>query len=513
MFKRINPTFINTVCWAHRHTNDVRVRFAPSPTGFLHLGGLRTALYNFLFAKSNGGKFILRIEDTDQSRVVHGAAEQLQKDLNWAGIYIDEGPRLGGQYGPYIQSQRLKSYKEHVEELLTKNVAYRCFCTNRRLDLLRVEALRTRQIPKYDNRCQYLTEEDVNKKLKENVPFCIRFKLTPGVQTFDDLIYGSISYDVGLNEGDPVIFKSDGFPTYHFANVVDDHLMKISHVLRGVEWQISTTKHIMLYRSFNWEAPVYGHLPLLINPDGTKLSKRQGDIQISHYRESGILPQALINFITHSGGGFDKDQERFLKPKIYTMDELANQFDVKNINTHSGKLMPERLPEFNRLELERHLKTEEESMVLVSKMENIIKNKFSFSVSDNSLNLDREYIKSTLIWASNRINRLDDLVSNKLAFLWVSPIYSEKIDANELTVIQKFRSRLEEQQNFTKDDLKLFLKEFSEENNFQFSNLTQLLRSILSGLKEGPSVAEMIEILGKENTLLRLQTYINKYDT
>ncbi|KAF2889868.1 hypothetical protein ILUMI_16306 [Ignelater luminosus] len=321
-----------SVCLRLYHTREVRVRFAPSPTGFLHLGGLRTALYNFLFAKSHKGKFLLRIEDTDQTRIVEGAREQLQKDLNWAGIYIDEGPGLGGSFGPYIQSQRLKLYQEQVKKLLNNGSAYYCFCTNKRLDLLRLEALRARQIPKYDNRCRYLSTDEIKSKLDRNESHCIRFKLTPGMETFEDIIYGTITYDVVLNEGDPVILKSDGYPTYHFANVVDDHFMKISHVLRGVEWQISTTKHIMMYRAFNWEPPIYGHLPLLLNPDGSKLSKRQGDIQISSYRKSGILPQALVNFITHSGGGFEKDQERYLKPKSYTMDELAEQDHFEKVN-------------------------------------------------------------------------------------------------------------------------------------------------------------------------------------
>ncbi|KAF5295425.1 hypothetical protein FQA39_LY13086 [Lamprigera yunnana] len=496
---------------------------------FLHLGGLRTALYNFLFAKCKSGKFILRIEDTDKTRIIDGAVDQIQRDLNWAGIYIDEGPHIGGPYGPYMQSQRLNIYRyclllfmihlycclfrEQIKVLLDKKLAYRCFCTNKRLDLLRVEALKMRQIPKYDNRCKSLSEEDLNKKLKKNEPYCVRFEMTPGLHAFEDLIYGTIAYDIALNEGDPIIFKSDGFPTYHFANVVDDHYMEISHVLRGVEWQVSTTKHIMMYNAFGWKPPLYGHLPLLMNADGTKLSKRQGDIQISNYKNNGILSQALINFITHSGGGFDKDQERFLKPKSYTMEELAKQFDVTKINSHSGKLMSERLYEFNRLELEKQLHNEDDLKILLPKVQNIIKAKFPNRVLDNSLNLNEEYVKSVLSWASNRINKLSDLVSNDLSFLWIPPVHSDGVKETDLTIIKRFYSVLKNRDSFEKDDLKGFLKSFSEEHDFKFSALMQLVRSILSGLKEGPSVAEMIEILGKENTLLRLQTYINKYNT
>lgn len=237
--------------------------------GHLHLGGLRTALINYLFAKSRHGKFILRIEDTDQTRLVPGAKEQLIKDLEWAGIIPDEGPKYGGSLGPYIQSQRKKIYKsvlnnclntmnkissnsfyfsDEVQELLQNNSAYHCFCTPKRLNLLKREALRNQQVPKYDNACRKLSKDEVKRKLDKKEPYCIRFKLTPEASPFEDIIYGNIALDIAQQEGDPVIIKTDGMPTYHFANVVDDHLMGITHVLRGVEWQISTPKHILLYK-------------------------------------------------------------------------------------------------------------------------------------------------------------------------------------------------------------------------------------------------------------------------
>lgn len=220
--------------------------------GHLHLGGLRTALYNYLFAKSNNGTFIIRIEDTDQSRLVDGATEKLIKDLEWAGIIPDESPQhnnnVDNKYGPYIQSQRLEIYRTEVKKLLENGNAYYCFCSERRLDLLRKDALKTRQIPKYDNRCRHLTPIQIAEKLANHDTFCIRFKLDPYIDDFKDLVYGKIVYNVADNEGDPVIIKSDGYPTYHFANVIDDHLMEITHVLRGVEWQISTTKHLLLYK-------------------------------------------------------------------------------------------------------------------------------------------------------------------------------------------------------------------------------------------------------------------------
>ncbi|EFA03776.2 putative glutamate--tRNA ligase, mitochondrial-like Protein [Tribolium castaneum] len=483
-FKTIKKIPVIVRFYAVDNREAVRVRFAPSPTGFLHLGGLRTALYNYFFAKSCNGAFILRIEDTDQSRLVEGAIEQLQHDLNWAGIQIDEGPSSGGSHGPYIQSQRLHIYREHVTTLLNNGSAYHCFCTEKRLELLRREAIRIREIPKYDNRCRSLKPEEVEEKLAQGIQSCVRFKLAPGVQNYADLIYGSLNYDVAANEGDPVIVKSDGFPTYHFANVVDDHLMKVSHVLRGVEWQISTPKHIMMYRAFGWEPPLFGHLPLLMNPDGSKLSKRQGDIRIGHYRDLGIFPLALINFITNSGGGFEKDSEQNVKPKCYTMDELARQNQLT----------------FG-LELKRKLEDPNEEKKLVEEVGQMVRKSFA---GNDLLQLDPQHVRYILHWSVNRITKLQDLLSDDLKFIWVSP-KSYQISENDLVPLGIFIEQLERNQTLDREHLNAFFKSFCKEHQLKFGNFMKTLRSILSGLKEGPSVAEMVEILGKDNTIRRLQ--------
>nr|KAF6354735.1 glutamyl-tRNA synthetase 2, mitochondrial [Myotis myotis] len=256
----------------------VRVRFAPSPTGFLHLGGLRTALYNYLFAKKHGGSFILRLEDTDQTRLVPGAADNIEHMLEWAGIPPDESPHRGGPRGPYLQSQRLELYAQATEALLKTGAAYPCFCSSQRLELLKKEALRSRQIPRYDNRCRNLSQRQVAEKLAKDPKPAIRFRLEEEAPAFQDLVYGWNRHEVASVEGDPVILKSDGFPTYHLACVVDDHHMGISHVLRGSEWLVSTAKHLLLYQALGWPPPRFAHLPLLLNRDGSKLSKRQGDI-------------------------------------------------------------------------------------------------------------------------------------------------------------------------------------------------------------------------------------------
>ncbi|CUT08327.1 glutamyl-tRNA synthetase, partial [Candidatus Kryptonium thompsonii] len=276
---------------------SIRTRFAPSPTGFLHVGGLRTALYNYLFAKKHNGQFILRIEDTDQTRIVPGAIENLIETLHWAGIEFDEGPNKGGPYGPYIQSQRLELYRKHAQELIEKGYAYYCFCSPERLEKMREEQIKLKQQPRYDGTCRRLSQEEVKKKLDEGIPKTIRMKIPEwGELTFHDLIRGDVTINFKTLD-DQIILKSDGFPTYHLAVVVDDHYMKISHVIRGEEWLPSTPKHILLYEYLNWKKPQFAHLPLLLNPDRTKLSKRQGDVAVEDYRAKGYLPEAIVNFI------------------------------------------------------------------------------------------------------------------------------------------------------------------------------------------------------------------------
>jgi glutamyl-tRNA synthetase len=280
---------------------SVRTRFAPSPTGFLHVGGLRTALYNYLFAKKHNGQFILRIEDTDQTRIVPGAVENLIETLKWAGIEFDEGPFKGGPFGPYIQSQRLELYHKHALELVEKGYAYYCFCSPERLEKMRQEQIKLGQPPKYDGTCRRLTSDEVKKKLDEGLPKTIRMKIPEwGELKFNDLIRGDVTINFKVLD-DQILLKSDGFPTYHLAVVVDDHYMKISHVIRGEEWLPSTPKHILLYDYFQWEKPYFAHLPLLLNPDRTKLSKRQGDVAVEDYRAKGYLPEAVVNFIALLG--------------------------------------------------------------------------------------------------------------------------------------------------------------------------------------------------------------------
>ncbi|KAL0115731.1 hypothetical protein PUN28_010931 [Cardiocondyla obscurior] len=487
----------------------VRVRFAPSPTGHLHLGGLRTALYNYLFARNNNGTFILRIEDTDQTRTIPGAIEKLQDDLLWAGIISDEDPTRGGPFGPYLQSSRLELYKEQVLNLLNNESAYYCFCTENRLALLRKEAMKCGQIPRYDNRCRHFTKDEVKEMLRKNLSYCIRFKLSSTPETFHDIVYGDVFHDVTKSEGDPVIIKSDGYPTYHFANVVDDHFMEISHVLRGIEWQVSTSKHIMLYKAFGWDPPIYGHLPLILNVDGSKLSKRQGDIKIESFRKQGIFPLALLNYIIGAGGGFNRKWE---DQDLYSYQELIKQFDISKIKLNSGKLMPDKLYEFNKMEIANLLQNKKNHKFFIERIKKLVLEAFSGQKNVGNLQLDDDHIITTLKWAQNRILTLNDLVKEDLAFLWIVPSSMPNVKQTGCSdAIKLLNAELVEidASNYKTDWMILFLRDFAKKNGVPFATLMKTLRSVMSGVKVGPPVAEMMEILGKDETLLRLQRCVS----
>ncbi|TVY62259.1 Mitochondrial glutamate--tRNA ligase, partial [Lachnellula suecica] len=296
-----------------RERGPARTRFAPSPTGYLHLGSLRTALFNYLVAKATGGQFLLRIEDTDQKRTVPDAEERLYKDLEWAGIEWDEGPTIGGPYGPYKQSQRTAIYREHAEKLLHSGSAYRCFCSPERLHTLAEHRQKQGQPPDYDRTCAHIPKEHSDDRASKGEAHVIRLKVPNKYPVYKDLIYGLVrqrgdsklkgskSVNLGSYE-DPILLKSDGFPTYHLANVVDDHLMKITDVIRGSEWMSSTPKHLALYEAFGWQPPSFAHVSLLVDKDGAKLSKRTGSIDLAEWRDKkGIFPETLTNFVSLLG--------------------------------------------------------------------------------------------------------------------------------------------------------------------------------------------------------------------
>lgn len=477
-----------------------RVRFAPSPTGYLHIGGLRTALYNYLFAKHLNGKLILRIEDTDRKRFVEGAIENLIDTLNWAEIKFDEGPGIDGNFGPYLQSERLKIYKELVEKLVAEENAYYCFCTPERLEKLKEEQQK-QKLPqaKYDKHCLNLNKSEVEEKLKSQIPFVIRLNVKPNQKIiFTDVIRESVQFDTE-NIDDQVLLKSDGYPTYHLANVVDDHLMGITHVIRGEEWLSSTPKHIILYDYFGWEKPVFAHLPLLLNPDKTKLSKRQGDVAVEDYRDKGYLKEALINFVALLGWNYGDDKE------YYEMDELIEKFSLERVHKAGAVFNLEKL---NWLNFE-HLRRKPDDVVLQWLKEEIRKSELSFKAFSD------DYLIKVISAMKERVSFVKEYLTKSLYFFEAPNQYEEqnlkkrwKEDSAEL--LGKLAQKFEQINNPSKEDYEKALDELSVQLNINKGKLVHPLRIAVSGIGEGPGVFDIITILGKEETLKRINTALQK---
>jgi len=477
-----------------------RVRFAPSPTGYLHVGGLRTALYNYLFAKKNNGTFVLRIEDTDRNRFVEGAVENLIKALNWAGLEFNEGPEVGGDYGPYMQSQRLETYKKYADELISKGKAYYCFCTPERLKLLREEQEK-QKLPqaKYDKHCLNLSKEEVKNNLTAEIPKVVRLNVEQN-QTikFDDIIREHVEFESN-NIDDQVLIKSDGYPTYHLANVVDDHLMKITHVIRGEEWLSSTPKHVLLYDAFGWERPIFAHLPLLLNPDRSKLSKRQGDVAVEDYRDKGFLKEALINFVALLGWNAGDDKE------FYYMDELINCFSLERVNK-SGAVFD--LQKLNWLNAE-HLRKKSDSELLEMLKTEIQKSRF------NTLNISDEKLSLIIHAMKARVSFIKEFIDTCPYFYEAPTEYEQKaVEKNWKPETPKHLKKLQEEfaslTNPTKADFEHSLAKVSEELNIGKGKLIHPLRLAVSGQSTGPGMFDLLFILGKDEVVKRIEAAVQK---
>ncbi|MEA2684084.1 MAG: glutamyl-tRNA synthetase [Chloroflexota bacterium] len=322
----------------------VRVRFAPSPTGALHPGSARTVLFNFLFAHREGGTFILRIEDTDRARLGEGSLESILEGLRWLGLGWDEGPDVGGPHAPYFQSERLEIYRDHVDRLLEAGSAYPCFCTRERLDALRQEQQKAGRPTRYDRLCAGLPADEVSARVEAGEPHVVRMRVPAGKTTVPDLVRGDLEFDNG-SQDDQVILKSDGYPTYHLASTVDDHLMEITHVIRGDEWLASSPKQVMLYAMLGWSPPAFVHLPLVLGPDRAKLSKRHGAAAVLEYRDMGYLPQAMNNFLALLGWSPGTEQE------FYDLEGLSRAFDLKRIQTSPAVFDQAKLDSVNGLHI------------------------------------------------------------------------------------------------------------------------------------------------------------------
>ncbi len=479
--------------------STVRTRFAPSPTGFLHVGGLRTALYNYLLSKKEGGSFILRIEDTDQSRKVDGAMENLIDTLEWAGVRFDEGPGREGDYGPYIQSQRINLYQKYAHQLVEEGNAYYCFCSPERLKELREKQIAAKISPSYDRHCRNLAKEEVRERQKLGEQYVIRMKIPlTGDLTFTDMIHGDVTIAHKILD-DQVILKSDGYPTYHLAVVVDDHFMKITHVIRGEEWLPSTPKHVLLFKYFGWEMPHFAHLPLLLNPDKSKLSKRQGDVAVEDYRKKGYLKEALVNFVAFLGWNPGDERE------LFTLDELTKEFSLDRVGKSGAVFNIEKLDWLNFEHLRRKPDTEVLSLLKEYLAQSAFKDK----------HFNDAYLLNVIAAMRERVSFIKDFVEKSPYFFETPAEYETDVVKKRWTteastymkaVIQEF-SMLEDPH---KEDYETALHRSAESLKVKNSDLIHPLRLAVSGTGAGPGLYDILSVLGKDETIQRITIAIER---
>jgi glutamyl-tRNA synthetase len=467
----------------------VRVRFAPSPTGYPHLGNIRTALFNWLFARHHGGTFVLRIEDTDVARRVEGAVEIILDSLRWLGLDWDEGP--------YFQSQRLPAYRETSQRLLDEDRAYHCYCSPERLDLMRKEQMKRKQPPKYDRRCRDLTQEERAQLNAAGITPVIRFK-TPleGQTTFDDLVYGQVTFKHDTLD-DFVLLKSDGYPTYHLANIVDDHFMSISHVLRAEEWLSSTPRHVLLYQALDWEAPRFAHLPMILGPDRAKLSKRHGATNINEYQREGYLPDAMVNFLALLGWSLDDRTE------LLSREELTEHFSLARVGKTGAIFNREKLEWMNGVYLRRLSLAE-----FVRRAMPFLDRDLPESVARP---LNEDYVSQVLALIQERTKTLTE-VPQLVGFFFVDvPQYEVghflkgRLDrSSAVEAITITRQRLEKLVIWDAGTLEDVLRSLATELNLRTGEFFGLLRLAITGRTAAPPLFQTMAVLGREKCLKRL---------
>ncbi|NSW91992.1 MAG: glutamate--tRNA ligase [Firmicutes bacterium] len=480
-------------------TKEVRTRFAPSPTGYMHIGNLRTALYEYLIAKKNNGKFILRIEDTDQERYVEGAIDVIYKSLKLAGLQHDEGPDVGGDYGPYIQSQRKDIYMEYAKKLINMGSAYYCFCSKERLAKLKEEQEALGVTNKYDRFCLNLSKQEIAKKLGENQPFVIRQKMPDsGTTTFIDAVYGAITVENDQLD-DQILIKSDGLPTYNFANVIDDHLMKITHVVRGNEYLSSTPKYNLLYEAFGWEIPIYVHLPLILRPTGQKLSKRAGDPSFEDLISMGYLPEAVINYVALLGWSPGTTQE------IFSLEELIHSFTIEGINKAPAIFDINKLNWMNG-EYIRKLPLEEFHKLALPYYKSVIKNENIDFMKISRLLQVRTEVLSSIPENIDFFNNLPEY--DKL--LYIHKKMKTDMDISYASLKAAILV-LEQLKNWNENTLHDALINLANKMGIKNSQLLWPIRIAITGKAVTPGGAiEIADILGKEETIKRIKAGIEK---
>jgi len=491
---------------------QVRVRFAPSPTGPLHIGGVRTALYNYLFAKKNGGTFILRIEDTDQARYVEGAEEYIMESLAWCGIVVDEGIREGGNYGPYRQSDKKSTYRQYADLLIEKGCAYYAFDTPEELDNMRSTSEKAGKTFIYNAEVREklvnsvsLKENQWKERLEKGEPYVIRFKMPVNEDIhFDDIIRGHIVVNSSTLD-DKVLFKSDGMPTYHLAHIVDDRLMKISHVIRGEEWLPSLPLHIMLYRSFCWDPPLFAHLPLLLKPDGKgKLSKRDGDKMgfpvfplfwpygetAKGYREDGYYPEAFINMLALLGWNPGTERE------IFSMDELIHAFSIDRVGKSGSRFDPEKAKWFNHQYLQKKTNTQ-------------LSLEFREFLRAHNYHYDIVRLETLVGLVKERVSFVKDIWEQTDFFFKAPETYDQEAvkkrwkDDSSILLLE-LRSLLEKTVDFSAAANESVIKAWIEKNGYNTGAIMNVFRLVIVGALRGPHMFDIISWIGKDETLKRI---------
>lgn len=489
---------------------SVRVRYAPSPTGLQHIGGIRTALFNYFYARSQGGSFILRIEDTDRERTTEAAVQDLYDMLNWLGITWDEGPEKGGDYGPYVQSERSELYRSYTEKLVAAGKAYRCYCTAERLNALREEQERTRSKEKgYDRHCRDLGEAERSGLEKSAKPFVVRLKVPlDGKTSFDDVLMGKITRKNRDVNPDPVLMKSDGFPTYHLANVIDDHLMGITHILRAQEWIPSGPLHVLLYEAFGWDPPKYCHLPMVMGKDGQKLSKRNGSKAVRDYMHDGYLPEAVMNYITLLGWSYDD------KTEFFTREELENVFSLEKINKAPGVFDYKKLDWFNGMYI--RMKSAAELSELIQPF--LVRDGI---ISNPPTDDQKKIIEDMIPLIHERMKKLSD-VSEMTRFLFqdietpnLEEVIPKKANAAKALEILRLSKDLLSSlwgEGDGEEDMEQLFRDTSEKIGVGLGALLMPIRAAVTGSRISPPLFESVKLLGREKTLERINRTIQKLE-
>ncbi|MBZ2386230.1 glutamate--tRNA ligase [Anaerococcus murdochii] len=486
--------------------SEVRVRFAPSPTGYLHIGGLRTALFNYLYARHTGGKMILRIEDTDRTRFVEGALENLLKALKWSGVEIDEGVMLDenghvtekGDFGPYIQSERVEKgiYNKYIDQLIEEGKAYYCFCSQERVDKVRDQMKADGLTPKYDGLCRSIPLEEAKQRVANGEEYTVRLKLPKDYDiSFNDRIKGKITFNTD-DQDDQVLIKRDGYPTYHFAVVVDDHLMGITHVVRGDEWISSTPKHVYLYEAFGWDAPEYIHLPTVLNKDHKKYSKRNGDGMVEDFIEEGYMPEGLINFLSLLGWSPDSEEE------IFTIEELAKQFDFDRVNK-TGAVFDKKKLDWVNGHYVRELSPEKLA-------EDIKPYMIKAGLIDESYDHDKlVLLAETWQSAIDKFSDAPELAKNyyiKSEDIEYDDDAKEAISTDEArTLFNAFLNQLDQVDEIDADFAKSVMKTIQKETGIKGKNLWFPVRAAVTGSVHGPDLSNAFLIMGKDLVKDRLE--------